>query len=168
MTKIYNSSLNDAPIDYVQGNLSDLPAIVELNQKIFAGLYDWPLYDLDQYQNKLKDKKSQIYLAKIDQQLVDNSIAFTQDEGWYIWIMGVDPNFCRRGIARRLTELNEEYAASNNYQKVLSKVYNVSKGMLCLKMGRGYNVVEVNKHSSNSLFNAVFLELILVRDAQRD
>ncbi len=129
-------------------NLDTLEDLVKLNTTIFEPLYPWPPFTLAEYQQKLKDKQSYILIAKEKDVLAADSISFPKNDCWYIWILGVAPEYRRRGIATKLFEMNEAEAKKLGYKKVQIKIYDVSKEMLLLAEKRGYELVETMKTQS--------------------
>lgn len=138
---------------------NDLEKIVLVNQKIFQGMYERDPYSLQEYQERLKNIKPKILVAKIDEKIVGNSIAFERDRKLYIWIVGVLKEHRNNGIATRFFEENEQFAKENKYLSVTTKVYNVSKEMLRMLIARGYRITDVEKSKTDPKYYAVHLEL---------
>jgi len=111
--------------------------IVSLNKKIFDGMYPWPPYEEEKYHERLTNVQPIIFAAETDGKLVGNSIAFEQNNAWYIWILGVHEAYRRQGVADHLYELNEQHAKEIGCAKVTIKIYNVSRDMIRLALKRG-------------------------------
>lgn len=142
-----------------EGNIDQLERIVQTNFEIFKGMYEHDPYSLDDYQKKLKGIEPKIFVAQIDGRIVGDSISFERNGSLYIWIMGVLKEHRGKGIAKELFENNEQFARENGYRSLTLKVYNVSQEMLRVLLGRGYQVVGVEKSEVDARFNAVHLEL---------
>src|SRR5574343_21415 len=122
-----------------------LAEIVEVNKSVFEDMYDWPIYELKDYQDKLKDINPIIFIVEENGKIIGNSIAFEKDNGFYLWILGVLKEYRNQGIASKLLDLREEYARIHGYKKIFAKVYDVSKDMLILLGKRGYKIVDTEK-----------------------
>lgn len=140
---------------------NQLENIVRLNHDIFKGMYENEPYSLDFYREKIKNKTILFLVAKLNNQMVGDSISFERDGSLYIWIMGVAEKHRNIGIASELLNYNEKYARSNKYGSITIKVYNVSKEMLKLLLARGYQVFKVDISNNDIKHNAIHLKLIL-------
>lgn len=145
-------------MEFKQVGLERLAEIVEINTKIFDGMYDWPLYTLDDYKKRLEGINPIIFVAEDNGKIIGDCISFEKDNKFYLWISGVLKDYRNRGIASKLFDLREQYAREHNYKKIFTKVYNVSKEMLKLINKRGYKIIEIQKNS-NTKYNANILEL---------
>lgn len=135
-----------------------LPEIVEMNKQVFEGMYDWPIYELDDYKKRLEGITPIIFIAEDNGKIVGNCISFEKEGKFYLWILGVLKEYRNKGIASKLFDLREHYAREHNYKKIFAKVYNVSKEMLKLMTKRGYKIIEIQKNP-NPKYNANILEL---------
>lgn len=142
-----------------RSSLKDLEKIVNLNYRIFDGMYEDKPYSLEQYKNKLRDKEPIIFISKLDGEIVGDSISFERDNSFYIWIFGVDKKYRTRGIGNLLLNKNEQFARENKYKSVSVKVYNVSEEMQLLLKNRGYKIVETNKSNISLKYTSVHFEL---------
>jgi len=132
-------------MEFVKGTIADLEEIVRLNSTIFDGMYENPPFSLKDYKEKLKGKKTIIFLAKENGVLVGNSVSFERERNFYIWVLGTSKDYRKKGIGSELFKLNEEYAKKNKFVAVTVKVYGVSKEMLQLAKDRGFICVKVEK-----------------------
>lgn len=137
-----------------------LPEVVEVNHQIFGGMYAWPSYPLEKYEERFRDSEPIIFTAEENGTILADCISYEKDGKWYLWMLGVKKEYRGHGIARRLLEMTETYAREHLYRKISAKVYNVSKEMLLLLVNRGYEVVGFQKHEL-SKYNAILLELNL-------
>ncbi len=140
--------------------LERLPEIVKVNHQIFEGMYEWPPYTLDKYKERFANLQPVIFIAEKDGKVVGDSISFEKDGEWYLWILGVLKKYRKQGVASKLLDLNEKYAKENKYKTISVKVYNVSKEMLILLLGRGYKITDVEKHEKVK-YNAIILKLFI-------
>ena len=136
-------------MEFKEVKLDRLAEIADVNLKIFDGMYDWPPYYIDKYQEKFKDISPIIFVAEDCGKIVGDSIAFERDGKLYIWILGVLKEYRKHGVATELFNLTENYAREHGYKVVCVKVYNISQDMLKLVQSRGYKVVEVRKYDDH-------------------
>ena len=127
-------------MDFIRGSIATLTEIVQLNYKIFGGMYEREPYTFKEYLSRLSGKNPLIYLCLENGRLIGDSIAFEQEGDYYLWILGVQKVYRRRGIASKFLKLNEEFAKRNGFRKIRTKVYGVSKEMIELLTKRGYFV----------------------------
>lgn len=131
-------------LEFIKGNLNDLPEIIKLDKIIFEGMYKHKPYTLEDYQKRLKDKKPIIYLVKDNNNFVGYSIAFEQDGQFYLWILGVIKEFRNKGIGNKLINKNKEEAVKNNFKSIFVKVYDVSREMQKLLIKNGFQIEKTN------------------------
>ncbi|KKP67743.1 MAG: GCN5-related N-acetyltransferase [Candidatus Moranbacteria bacterium GW2011_GWE1_35_17] len=143
----------------IEGNIKQLEQIVAVNGEIFKGMYESEPYSFNQYQERLKNLEPKIFVAKIGDRIIGNSISYNKENSLYVWIMGVLKDCRNKGIATKLFENNEQFAKENNYESVIAKVYNVSQEMIRLLLARNYQIVDIEKSDSNPKYNAVHLKL---------
>jgi len=148
-------------IEYAEETIDLLDKIVQINHIIFNGMYDSKPYSIDEYRERLSKGDPVIYIAKFDDMIIGNIISIKKEDSLYLWILGVSEKFRKCGVASRLFELTEQYAKKNNFNSITTKVYNVSKEMLRISLKRGYKIVDMDKHESNTEYNSVHLKLDL-------
>jgi ribosomal protein S18 acetylase RimI-like enzyme len=64
-------------------------------------------------------------------------------EEFYSWLGGVHPEFRRRGIARRLLDLQHEWCQKSGYRRVSTETLNHNLSMLALNLASGLVVIGV-------------------------
>jgi len=133
--------------EIIQGSLEDIEEIVKVNQKIFSGMYESEPYSLEQYNSKLENKKPIIYIAKIENEIIGNSIAFQKDNSLYLWILGVSKDHRNKKIASQLFDSFEE-SARNLGLTATTKTYPVSPEMLGLLKKRGYELIKTDDNGA--------------------
>ena len=60
---------------------------------------------------------------------------------FYSWIGGVDPEFRRQGLGRRLMEVQHRWAQRHGYHRVRTHTSNAFKPMLILNLACGFDVI---------------------------
>ena len=133
------------------GNLAE---IVDFNYYIFVGMYENKPYNLQQYQERLSNKKHFIFSATVEDKLVGDAISYIDGGNLYLWIMGVDKNFRRQGIAKNLLDKTLQIAQDHNLSKISAKVYDVSPEMKALLLKLGYQLEKVEESKVDSKYNA--------------
>ena len=144
-----------------KSSLENLEDIVNFNYDIFERMYQDEPYSLEHYKEKLKDKDKVIFLAKMDDKIIGDSISFKRGNSFYIWILGVDKKYRGKGIGNLLLEKNEKFAKENSYESVSVKVYNVSDSMQSILNKRGYKMIKIEENKTDSKYNIVWFELKL-------
>lgn len=147
--------------EIIRGDISNLREIVELNSRIFRGMYEKQPFSFEVYSDRLEDKQRYILLVKDGQKLVGDSIAFSKGDSLYVWILGIAAPHRKKGLATRLMELNEELAKSSRLKSVTLKVHNVSSKMQQLLMKRGYAVEGIDRSTTDSRYDVVHFRLNL-------
>ena len=83
-----------------------------------------------------------LLLARENDQDAGFLVAFPITESiYYNWIMGVLPQFRRRGISNMLMDEFERYSLEYGYTKCLVKTMNRYRNMLRLLVNRNYNII---------------------------
>lgn len=134
-------------------DIDDLKEIVDLNYQIFLGMYEHEPYNLEKYKDRLKDKKYFILKASVAENLVANAISYIDDDVLYLWIMGVDKNFRRQGVAKKLLDYTEKIAKDNNLDQVTAKVYDVSPEMKNCLLRRNYKLSKIEESKIDKKYN---------------
>jgi GNAT superfamily N-acetyltransferase len=147
--------------EIIRGNISNLREIVELNSRIFEGMYEKGPFSFEVYSDRLEDKQRYILLVKDGEKLVGDSIAFLRGDSLYVWVLGIAAPYRKKGLATRLMELNEELARSSELKSVTLKVQNVSSEMKQLLMKRVYTVESIDRSKTDSQYDAVHFRLNL-------
>ncbi len=148
-------------IDFKIAGRERLAEVVAVNQQIFEGLDEWKAHSMAEYEEKLAEKEVVFFLAEVDGRIVGDLIAYPRNGAFHCWMTGVLPEYRGQHIATELTEMAEEYARKQGYQKMTARVFNYSGRMLRFKLRRGYMITEVEKHPTDIDKNAVFFELSL-------
>jgi ribosomal protein S18 acetylase RimI-like enzyme len=143
----------------IKGGFKDLEEIVKLNKIIFGGT---------KTTKQIKEKLSlsiyenpHITLGKIDNKIVGyGSGYFMKGKDYYLWMLGVLPEYRNKGIGSGILEEQIGYARNNNYSKFLIKTSNKWRDMLKLTIKKGFNITgfKLNEWGSDS---AIWLELDL-------
>lgn len=139
----------------------NLAEIVNLNYQIFVGMYENEPYSFDQYQERLEGKNYFVLSALLQDRLVGDAVSYIEGGSLYLWIMGVDKDFRRQGIAKKLLESTKKIAQENNLSQITTKVYDVSPEMknLLLKIGFKLERVEASEKDSKYNTNYYFFKL---------
>ncbi len=147
-------------MDYRKVENDKLGEVVSLNKKIFEGLYPWSPYTEEEYRQKIFNRNPTIFIAEDDGRIIADSISFPKDDKWYIWILAVNVDHRKQGVATELYKMNESYARESGLKVVSIKIYNISSNMLQMALVRGYLIIDIKK-DSDPKFNALILELSL-------
>lgn len=110
----------------------------------------------------MKDKPQLSFNIALDiEKVVGFKIGYELDENkFYSWLGGVDPNYRKRGIALTLMEQQHEYLKGKGYQIVQTKTMNKWRGMLILNIKNGFDVIET--YTDEKGVHKIVLEKVLL------
>lgn len=143
------------------GELTDLPSIARLNQEIFSGLSEREPYNLSVFKTRLAGRESFILLAKNDGELAGYSVAFAENQSWYLWVLGVKKEYQRQGIASALIAKNISRAQEQGYKSLTVKTTNSYPEMLRLLLKNDFHILKVEPSGQSSKYNQLYLEKTL-------
>lgn len=70
---------------------------------------------------------------------------------FYSWVGGVLPDFRGKGVAKKLAQLQEQWAKKNNYLKLRTKSMNRYKPMMILNLKNGFDIVSAYTNDAGHL-----------------
>ena len=122
-------------ITYREGTIAD---VIEINTRI-------PEFDPGQSEDKLSTRiagrVSLILVAEVDNVNAGYKLAYQRSQGeLYSWLGAVAPDYRNLGIARRLIELQEQWASKHGFEHISVKSMNRFPAMLKLLVSCGYLV----------------------------
>lgn len=111
--------------------------------------FDEP-YSKEYFEERYKGKEKLILVAYIDNQSVGYMVSYDRndDGSFYCWMAGVDPNFRRLGILKKLMEYLNDWAKNKGYKKITIKTRNNRREMLSFLVKAGFNFTEVQSQPS--------------------
>lgn len=122
------------------------------NITILSNLYQSIFEDaqLDFFVKRLQEKENIVsVIAFENQQPVGFKIGYTYNETtFYSWVGGVLPTFRRKGIAKKLAELQEDWVKKHRYKTLRTKSMNRFKPMLILNLKNGFDIKQVYTNDS--------------------
>ena len=143
---------------------SVLGRIVALNHTIFEGMFPWEPYSLEHYRKRLTGVMPVVFVAEQDNEIIGDSIAYKYEDpnnhSHYIWILGVQEQYRKKGIATMFLDFNEQFARKFDCDSVIVKSYNISKDMQRLLLKRNYDIIAVDRNE-NPKYKGVHFELDL-------
>ncbi|WP_264740094.1 GNAT family N-acetyltransferase [Cytobacillus firmus] len=113
-----------------------LEGILELHKTIFGGS--------DHLVSKMKSKPQLLVLTAMDgEKMIGYKMGYAIDQDtFYSWLGGVDPDYRKNGIASMLMERQHGYLKENGYKVVRTKTMNKWRSMLILNIKHGFDVIE--------------------------
>ncbi|MGM0847077.1 MAG: GNAT family N-acetyltransferase [Bacillota bacterium] len=113
-----------------------LAAIIELHKVIFG--------TSDDLINKMESKnKILVVTAMTGSKVIGYKIGYKlNNDKFYSWLGGVDPNYRKLGIASGLMEKQHQYLKKNGYSVVQTKTMNKWRKMLVLNIKNGFDVID--------------------------
>ncbi|MCB0080899.1 MAG: GNAT family N-acetyltransferase [Caldilineaceae bacterium] len=100
------------------------------------------------YRQRMGDAPSLILVAEVDGVLAGYKVGYAQSNTlFYSWLGGVLPAYRRLGLAQRLLEHQEQWAAQQGYDALEVRSKNKFPGMLILLLKNGYKIVGVEANA---------------------
>jgi len=120
--------------------------LIDVAVKINATIveFDKP-YDRPYFEERYKGKKNLILVAYVDNQPAGYMVSYDRNnnDSFYCWMAGVDPNFRRLGLLKELMEYLNNWAKANGYKKIIIKTRNNRREMLSFLVKAGFNFTEI-------------------------
>ncbi|WP_234987194.1 GNAT family N-acetyltransferase [Bacillus sinesaloumensis] len=113
-----------------------LDGIIELNKLIFG--------TTDDLISKMANKPKLLVITAMDgMKVIGYKIGYQIDNNkFYSWLGGVDPNYRKHGIASELMKKQHQYLKINGYSVVQTKTMNKWRNMLVLNIKNGFDVID--------------------------
>ncbi|QLE01263.1 GNAT family N-acetyltransferase [Galbibacter sp. BG1] len=124
----------------------EVSSLLELYKSVFND------YQKDSFVNRLNTSKNLFaLLVSVEDELIAFKIGYEMSpEIFYSWVGGVKPEWRRKGIAKKLQMLQEEYVAKAGYKTLRTKSTNKFKPMMQFNLKNGFDIVGV-ENSKNGL-----------------
>lgn len=118
-------------------------------ENLYASIFDDA--QLDFFHKRLNEKENVCSLISFEQDIpVGFKIGYHYNKTtFYSWVGGVLPNYRGKGIAKKLAQLQEQWAKKNNYLTIRTKSMNRYKPMMILNLKNGFDIVSVYTNNSN-------------------
>lgn len=113
-----------------------LNGIIELHEVIFG--------NSDDLISKMKNKPKLLVVTSMNgMKVIGYKIGYELDNNrFYSWLGGVDPNFRKHGIASVLMQKQHQYLKEKGYSVVQTKTMNKWRNMLVLNIKNGFDVID--------------------------
>jgi len=115
--------------------------VVEINKTI----REFDSYSKEYIERRYKGKDKLIIVAHVDEQPAGYLVGYDQfaDGSFYCWMVGVNPDFRRKGILKALMNYQEKWARKRGYTKIKIKTGNKLREMLAYLVKYGFFFTEV-------------------------
>lgn len=102
-------------------------------------------YDEAVFVNRLSRTEILILIAEIDNRKVGFKAGYKRDTdgSFYSWMGGVNPEFRKLQIAKKLADAQEEWIIKRGYSAITFKTRNYLKPMLIFALKNGFNIIDV-------------------------
>lgn len=102
-------------------------------------------YKLDFFKERINKKEDVlIVLCYHQKQLIAFKIGYQyNDTTFYSWVGGVLQESRRKGIAKKLAQIQEQKVKEKGYQKLRTKSMNKFKAMMILNLKNGFDIAKV-------------------------
>lgn len=114
--------------------------------KVSKTILEWDEdYSKEYYEKRIKGKERCILVAYKNTEPVGYMISYDKynDGSFYCWMTGVKPRYRKQGALKLMMLYLENWAKSNNYNKIKIKTRNNRRGMLNYLVNNGFNIIEV-------------------------
>jgi GNAT superfamily N-acetyltransferase len=127
-----------ANADIVIVGMRELPLIVDLFNDVFR-----PPRDMAYFERRLRGRvQSLILVAQIQDRPAGFALGYEIKPGtFYCWLIGVQADFRRAGVASQLMEAMAAWARDNGYHTIRFECYNRQRPMLHLAISQNYDIV---------------------------
>jgi len=122
---------------------------VETALDVYLGMHEFSSFHRkEEIEDQLKNRQSLILTAYKDEVAVGFLIGYDKylDGSFYCWMLGVSPEFRRKGVLTQLMGYLFTWALKNNYEKITLKTRNNRREMLAYLIKNGFNIknMEIN------------------------
>ncbi|MEF3691989.1 MAG: GNAT family N-acetyltransferase [Candidatus Moraniibacteriota bacterium] len=122
---------------------------IETALGVYLGMHEFSgFHRKEEIEDQLKNRQSLILTAYKNEMAVGFLIGYDKylDGSFYCWMLGVAPEFRRRGVLTQIMDYLSTWALKNNYEKITLKTRNNRREMLAYLVKSGFNIknVEIN------------------------
>lgn len=142
----------------------ELPLVVNLFNEVFR-----PSREQAYFERRFLGRHNPLILiAQLDHHPVGFALGYEAKPGtFYCWLLGVQAELRRRGIASQLMEGVSAWARDHDYHTIRFECFNRQRAMLHLAIRQGYHVVGI-RHDNDTGQDLVILELSLDEEERRE
>ncbi len=137
---------NDLRFELIEGipNAKKLKTLLTLYQSIFEDAR--PKF----FKQRLNEKEDVLSIVAIyNGNPVGFKIGYRYDkQTFYSWVGGILKSNRNKGIAKQLSQLQQDWAKNKNYIKIRTKSMNRFKPMMILNLKNGFDIKEVYTNDS--------------------
>lgn len=125
-----------AKVDIV--GLAEIPTIVEIYGKVYR-----PPRDAEFFRRRFLGRYNPLLLiASLDERAVGFFLGFELKPSVYFsWLLAVDPEFRRLGIASQLMDAQHNWVTEHGYAAIRLECQNQHRPMMHMALERGYDIV---------------------------
>ena len=119
---------------------TELPTIVEIYNQVYR-----PTRDLEFFRRRFLGRYNALMLmASLDERPIGFFVGFELKPSVYFsWLLAVQPDFRRMGIASQLMDAMHGWVAEHEYAAIRLECQNQHRPMLHMAIERGYDVVGI-------------------------
>ena len=117
---------------------SDISTVVAISKEIPE--FDGPP-EAGKYESRLTGVPHLILVAKVDGRMAGFKVGYERDGYFYSWMGGIKPDYRKLGIAKALSDYQENWAKKQGYTTITFKTRNHHKGMLIFALKNGFNII---------------------------
>ncbi|RJQ21015.1 GNAT family N-acetyltransferase [Candidatus Woesearchaeota archaeon] len=128
------------PATILRGNISTAVSLERLIPEFLQP------HTEQEYARRLALANPLILIAEVDGLPAGYKVGYDRyrDGSYYSWVGGVLPTFRRQGIAEKLADAQEDWAASQGHTRIILKTQEKYSGMIAFAQKRGFILINVD------------------------
>lgn len=114
----------------------------------------------DEYQRRLEGVRNLVLIAWDEKKPVAFKVGYEREDHFYSWMGGVLPEYRKKGLAKKLADVQEAWARKEGFETLIFKTRNQHKGMLIFALKNGFDIVGFSEKEETSA-NRILLKKVL-------
>ncbi len=135
----------------------DIPTVVGLSRQL-PEFVD-PAGE-DEYHRRLHGVRNLILIAFDGHKPVAFKVGYEREDYFYSWMGGVLPEYRKKGLAKKLADVQEEWARKEGFETLIFKTRNQHKAMLLFALKNGFEIIGFSEKEETSA-NRILLKKVL-------
>ncbi|MEI7621848.1 MAG: GNAT family N-acetyltransferase [Candidatus Moraniibacteriota bacterium] len=124
--------------------------LIDVVVQVSAAIFEFDaVYNKEYFEARYNNAIKLILVAYINEAPIGFIVAYDKEnnDSFYCWMAGVNPNFRRLGVLNELMKYLEKWASTKGYKKIAIKTRNQRREMLAYLVKNNYNFTDVQSQS---------------------